>query len=652
MKLFKSILMGAAVLTLGLTSCNDYLDINNDPNTPTAESAIYYNRLPWCQFYSIAGPSIAASNASFYCGQIIRTGNARGLNATKWNFSTGTTRAANAQQWFLVPCASNLGDMYDKAMAAGAYHYAGAAKFMRAYGFMEMVDLFGECPYTDALGEAVTPKYDTGKTVFLGALAELDEAIELFQRTQESGAEPLSTGDSWNGGDPAKWLKMCYLIKARWLNHLSKKQKGSYKEGKYDPEEILACLEKAQKSNADNAQVNHEDNNSSTHDHEGWDEPVDYSTFYSCIGMNSNAYFVTKMFYDNLTNFNGYGVEDPRADKFIPWARSRKSADTPAEIKWSPDGKWRRALGADIQNTNILTLGGPFASSYANVETYIDEDNKVYTERGKVPAGKDIIRIIPAKSWYCNSANDARQGDTIYIQGRCGGTGYYAGKDQFIRIASGVDESAISGHFHGRPTTPTIIAGYSEACFIKAEVLMRNGDKGGAFAAYKEGIKANIDFVNSVCQMWVNADATGGMKDCPSFTPMTASEINNFLDNGIGTAANITMGMIMTQKQIAMLFTLEQWNDMRRHDYSETDFIGWHKPYDYLNTPSYWDYLPQDKLPRRWQQASYELNYNSANLQAIGAEVPGALDLPASGGAWFRSNQIWTLPVWWDSTQE
>ena len=40
-----------------------------------------------------------------------------------------------------------------------------ATKFMRAYGFMEMTDLFGELPYTEVLGESCCSKYDTGKTI-------------------------------------------------------------------------------------------------------------------------------------------------------------------------------------------------------------------------------------------------------------------------------------------------------------------------------------------------------------------------------------------------------------------------------------------------------------------------------------------------------
>ena len=71
----------------------------------------------------------------------------------------------------------------------------------------------------------------------------------------------------------------------------------------------------------------------------------------------------TKMLYDNLTNFAGKGIEDPRADHMLPWARSVKSANTPAEIKWSADGKWRRSLGVDMAS-EINSQGGPLRAAW------------------------------------------------------------------------------------------------------------------------------------------------------------------------------------------------------------------------------------------------------------------------------------------------
>ena len=617
--------MIAGVAALSLTSCNDWLDVNNDPNTPTSADASLNARCVFMQHYSLASYMIPSSNTAYYCGQLVTYSGTQQKYAMNWDLNwkqnnMGATRANNAQQWFLVPVGGNLPDLYKQAMEQGAYHYAAMACYMKAFGFMNLADLFGECPFDEALGYDTNPKYNTGKEVFMGCIDLIDEAIELFQRPQEPGATSLSAGDMWNGGDTGKWIKLCYMLKARWLNHLSKKAAGSYKDGKYDANEILACLDKAMKSNVDNTVIYHEDNNSSTWDHEGWNEPVDYSTLYSCIGMNNNRLLVSKYFYDNLTNFDGKGIEDPRADKFIPWCRSVRSASTPAEVKWSPDGKWRRSLGVDL-NSNIISNGGPYPATFSN------------------------------GGWVCATSNAERLGDTIYIQGQSGSTGYGGGKDMLMRKSAGNDASALSGVFWTRPTSPTVVGSYAECCFIKAEVLFRQGKKAEAFNAYKEGIKAHIDYVNSVCAMWVAGDAS--LAEIPSFKAMKQADIDNFLNNAIGTASDLTMGKIMTQKQYVIFLTTEQWLDMRRFDYDPSIFMGWHKPFMYENTASYWTYCPQSKYPRRWPQASYERDYNSANLQAIGAQVPGAFDIPVGkDGLWYLSDQICTVPVWWDSTQE
>ncbi len=45
---------------------------------------------------------------------------------------------------------SNLVDLYNSAQKQGAYHYMAAANVFHALGYMEMLDLYGEMPYTEA----------------------------------------------------------------------------------------------------------------------------------------------------------------------------------------------------------------------------------------------------------------------------------------------------------------------------------------------------------------------------------------------------------------------------------------------------------------------------------------------------------------------
>ncbi|AVM56719.1 SusD/RagB family nutrient-binding outer membrane lipoprotein [Bacteroides heparinolyticus] len=620
MKSIKTLLCSVSLLTFSLSSCSDWLNVNIDPEHPSSESTNYQTRLAHIEFYTNSANQFAAWRSSMSMGDWTRNFN----GGTYWQMScwnpiwaTKYGPSTTPYQWWFVGAGSNIEDMYKKAVSAGAWHYAGVAKVIRAYGFMLMTDLYGEMPYTEALGQSATPAYDNGKTIYLGCLNELDEGIEHLQKQQDVALPTLAEGDFWNSGNVNKWLKLAYLLKARYCNKLSKKATGSYKEGKYDVEEILACLAKAQQSNADNTIINHTDDNGPTHDVLGWDEPVDYSPLFSVCGMNG-GYMVTKMLYDNLTNFAGLGVEDPRADKVIPWAWSQQSAASPANIKFK--NGWRRSLGVDmVSNAAPNLTGGPLRADF------------------------DLSK----GGWWINTQADIRKGDTIYVEATSSSKGYNENVDLLYRRLKDTDASKESGSFYTRVSSPTYVGTYAEACFIKAEVLFKQNDKSGAFTAYRDGIKASIDCMNEKLNKWCADDAS--LKSCPSFTPMEQADIDNFLANGIGTAGDLTLGKIMTQKRIALHFSVEIWNDMRRYDFNPEIFFGWGVPAYHKISADGLKRIPEGKYYRRWMQCSHEFNYNSKNLQAIGSQVPGA---NMSSAMWNTEDDAFTINVWWDSDQE
>ncbi len=115
---------------------------------------------------------------------------------------------------------------------------------------------------------------------------------------------------------------------------------------------------------------------------------------------------------------------------------------------------------------------------------------------------------------------------------------------------------------------------------------------------------------------------------------MTQTKIDNFLENGLGTAGDITLGKIMTQKFIALSFSQQNWNDMRRMDYKTDTYLGWQIPYEYSKTSLAQTKIPLGKYFRRIRQPSLESTYNTENLAN---SHPNAL-----------SDDIWSYPVWWD----
>lgn len=613
MKLNKSIILGAAGVMM-LSSCNDWLDVNVDPNNPSDQSAEYFQRLAWVEYYANQTYQTAAEIANYACGDMgtaSRT-HARG-RFSQWLMGPGRSQTCY-QSWY-NGAGPNINPLIEKASEAGAWHYAGAAYLLKAYGNAVLNDCIGEYPYTQAIGESVTPAFDNGKTIFQGILSDIDTGLELLGRTQASGTKPLSINDSWAAGDVSKWIKFGNLLKARTLLKLTRKGAGSAADLKYDADEILRCLDKSFTSNADAIVLNHTDLNGTINDPLGINERLDFATMFSNTGMNSNIY-VTQMLVDNFTNFDGKGIEDPRADKIIPWAASEKTATSPAGLKWSADGKWRRSVGLDL-HTEVRMQSTPGSVSW-------DGDNKRF-----------VCKV------------DGHAGDTVYVHVQCGSTGYSAMPDLLKYYDKAESRSAISGSFMYRAVAPGMVGTYHEVCFIRAEVLFNKGDRNGAFQAYKNGIRAHIDLMNSKLREYVASYPN--LASCPSFTPMTDADIDNYINNAIGTAGDLTIGKIMTQKHMAMSCSLEQWNDMRRYDYKKDVFMNWEIPAEYYKNSTAQLNIPLGKDFRRFKMPTYEENYNAAQLEAIGSQVPGAkLGYP---GGWYADPEIFTLPVWWDTAE-
>jgi hypothetical protein len=104
------------------------------------------------------------------------------------------------------------------------------------------------------------------------------------------------------------------------------------------------------------------------------------------------------------------------------------------------------------------------------------------------------------------------------------------------------------------------------------------------------------------------------------------------------------MSDIMLQKYVAMGVSLENYNDMRRFDFSAGDigtfgivYPGYDRGPLFAGEALYTGGSKQD--PRYWQRrwqlpTTLELNYNSANALAINPHA--------------TEPDVWSIPVWWD----
>ncbi|MBL1552588.1 SusD/RagB family nutrient-binding outer membrane lipoprotein, partial [Klebsiella pneumoniae] len=88
------------------------------------------------------------------------------------------------------------------------------------------------------------------------------------------------------------------------------------------------------------------------------------------------------------------------------------------------------------------------------------------------------------------------------------------------------------------PMSDFEIMTYAECCFIKAEVLFRKGDAGGALTAYKAGIQADFDYIQAKASQYKAAGYTN-----PGQMPMDNAEIAAYMASGAvcQSAGQLTM---------------------------------------------------------------------------------------------------------------
>lgn len=629
------------LLILSITSCEKWLDVNVDPDNPTDQSATPEVRLPWIQHYYSYALGTANMRTSTIGGIITQSSAtaANGLLAA-WNPAQSSCTTIY-QNWFLG-AAVNLKPMMEYAERTGAYHYIGAGYAMRALGFFMMLDLHGEMPYTEAMGTKYNPSYDQGDVIYAGCMADLDKAIEYFEKTQEPGSVPLSAGDTWNGGDVAKWIKLCYGVKARYLNVISKKSN-------YDPQAVLDALAKAPQSNSDNTimkryNVEGDATNFTVSD------PYQTNNNWNAIGYGTGQR-TTRWYVNLLTNnfTGGSGVIDPRMPKLLPAMMKNIKLNEGGEIV---SYEWARDIGVDMMESDIRQNGGPLLASYASNDVklkYTIADgtaranfiaslgSKPYTVTG------DVVEVTYKKgSFYINSTNYKRAGDTVYVNMRSNSlsTSGRAANDMYYYPVATSNAVAGTGTYFARPDSDFEILTYTEMCFIKAEAYLRMGQTGPAHQAYLAGIQASFDQMQTKLNEW---KATGTKN--PDQMPMDPADIAAYMasDAVKQSPAQLTMADIIKEKIIALGFNYQNWNDMRRFNYSAGNignfgvvYRDYKRPYEFTATNKMTGSSPTDLTYwfRRFSHSIHESNYNNKELLASN---PLAMTDP-----------IWSDPVWWD----
>ncbi|SMO41755.1 Starch-binding associating with outer membrane [Saccharicrinis carchari] len=206
------------IVALGpLTSCDDFLGDNLDPDRPVEVSMDLV--MPTVLFYAVL-QNYDHSEYGTYLSQCLTTAGRSQTGAyayrSGWEFM-GMNRHPQWRRHFF-DVGSNANNVVRYAQADGSVNYLAVTRLIRLLSVQQTTDIFGDMPLTTAYTE--NPVYESQESIYEWMENEAEELIALFASSDvlKASNQPMTKKqDRIYGGDMAKWKQLAYAVKARIL---------------------------------------------------------------------------------------------------------------------------------------------------------------------------------------------------------------------------------------------------------------------------------------------------------------------------------------------------------------------------------------------------------------------------------------------------
>lgn len=216
-KIFFLLVLGILLIT---SSCKKYLDVNRNLNDPT--------RVP---------VSIVLTGAEFQIGQglAFNGGLSDGLSVYMHQHSTreesdqygmkGNDFIIESSWATLYSAITDLDVVIKQGTEEGRMVYAGIAQILKAYVFSQMVDVWGDIPFSEfnKFKDGIKqPAFDDDVAIYPQLITMIDEGVGMINNTTAANPTKPGSDDVIYGGNTAKWIKAANTIKLKLYTQLRK----------------------------------------------------------------------------------------------------------------------------------------------------------------------------------------------------------------------------------------------------------------------------------------------------------------------------------------------------------------------------------------------------------------------------------------------
>lgn len=532
-KISFSVILLASMLFI-TTSCEEWLDVNNNVDAPAAvEGYLYlagiqqaYQGLYWD--IRAAGPltqMMGTSSFTYYAQHYTTIGNDNG-----------------AEQWRMTYWLQgmNLENLINQSIANEEWKLAGIGLAMKAFSWDQLTKYHGELILKDAFVPGLLAhRYDYQDTIYTAVRNWAYKAIEYLEMndTKDYGTK-ITANDYIYGGNTDKWKKFAYGVIVSNLASLSNKSDFTTAYA----QELIAAAGKSFTSSADDAVLTIGGGGSAA-------AQSAYNNFWGTTRANlSRNYWQHEYAVQVFTGTVPYYDE----------ATGNKEAAVPVNTYYP----YRLADKQIICDTNVMVSG--------------HYDPRVAVKLGTIDDATydniDVINSIKRRKYY--------GGTFTGTSGPIGAAPSYYGRNS---TSSTVTDGA--GRWLYRDEAPYIIMTSAQIKFCLAEAYWKLGMKAEALDAFKSAVNDDMVFTAKYIKAGTKGQAVGGDKITTAvFNTAAADYLAGPYVNSL-SIADFTLSHIMMQKWVALYpwGALEAWVDMRKYHY-DIKYTG-----DYPASGNGWD---------------------------------------------------------------
>ena len=201
-----------ALVGLALAGCKkDWLDINKNPSSlPTSTPDFVFTAAA----NRIGGYLDPNENGSYWAGQWTQSSTYI-ISTAIFSYQFNNT---NFNWWdTYYDILEDFQFVIDNADAKGQPYFKGPAKVMKAYIYQQLVDQYGNVPYSDALKGvgSLAPKFDDQKTIYESLAKLLDSAVVDIKANTFAGVG--KPADIILAGNNTNWVRFANSLKLRLL---------------------------------------------------------------------------------------------------------------------------------------------------------------------------------------------------------------------------------------------------------------------------------------------------------------------------------------------------------------------------------------------------------------------------------------------------